>query len=248
MVLGEQLRKKFMERYSRVFEKIDDWVVDNIPGFIYRIPTRLGDQLRIWKWGLQRIFRSYHASDRDMWELHDHLAEVILPKLVAFKKSYRHGMPIDFLDYEENAGWRNKEEYDADVAAGRIVGGGPEAWEATIDEMIFAFEFAMTRRSGKYERDFFKKYPQYNWKAKTEKARQVMRWAHMRNGSMQSLDEFEEPPEGTVKVSPGLVDLGDNDDKDYRVYYHDMDLEIEAHKRAEKGLALFAKYFFSLWD
>lgn len=240
---------KAKKRYERVFEKLDDWALDHVHRSIYRIPTRIADFYRSIKWTLQRLFRKSHASDCDIWGLRDHLAEVILPKLVAFKKSYRRGMPIAFMDYEENCDWANKEEYDVDVKKGLIIGGGPEAWEKTIDEMIFAFEYVLVDHGRRYEWEFFKKYPQYNWRAKTKKARHVMRWAHMKDGSIQSLDEFEEPPEGTVKVNSNIIDLGEHASKESSsVYYHDFDLQLEAHERAEAGLQLFAKYFFNLWD
>lgn len=102
------------------------------------------------KYFFQRIFRSNHASDRDIFELFPRLAEIILPKLKTFrKKTYAH--PGDFVDDENYKG---------------SVGGGQEKWNEYLDEMIFAFEFILADNfmNDKQLERFKKKYGDWELK------------------------------------------------------------------------------------
>lgn len=110
------------------------------------------------KYFFQRVFRSNHASDRDIFELFPRLAEIILPKLKTFRKK-TYAYPGDFVDDDNYIG---------------SVGGGQEKWNEYLDEMIFAFEFILADDSynPKMERKFKNKYG--DWNAKTEANKQIV--------------------------------------------------------------------------
>lgn len=84
------------------------------------------------KWFFQRIFRPCHVSDIDLWNLDITLAEVIYPKLKMFRHRIlskgTHGYPLAFSSND-----------------GGEVGGEFEGWVASIDEMLFAFEFILAQ-------------------------------------------------------------------------------------------------------
>ncbi len=64
----------------------------------------------------------------DTWSMDVTLAEIILPMLIQLKAT-QHGYPNDFYegDIEKN------------IPPGEI-GGGPEAWAAVLDKMIWSFQ------------------------------------------------------------------------------------------------------------
>ena len=124
------------------------------------------------KWFFQRIFRSYHASDCDLWGLSHHLADVILPKLKAFRRSNLHGYPQYFSDDEDHPG---------------EIGGGFDKWMETLDDMIFAFEFMQAEEApdeSKIRKEFNKKYG--DWEEKTEANKKTMSWYRNEDGLMTS--------------------------------------------------------------
>jgi hypothetical protein len=75
----------------------------------------------------QRVFKGY--SRRDVWNLYTFIAEKTLEPLIELRKSI-HGIPIGVFESEEEM---DKDD-SSDVA---------KRWEGQIDEMIFAFKFAM---------------------------------------------------------------------------------------------------------
>jgi hypothetical protein len=106
---------------------------------------------------LQETFRRNHLADCMIWEMQFYLAKDILRYLNAFKKHPRSGYPGCFSEYNENE-WKNKEDYDAAITEGRILGGGEAAWEKIIDECIMAFEYVVNDGNFKKESAWFIKH------------------------------------------------------------------------------------------
>lgn len=156
------------------------------------------------------------------------------------------GYPIDFTEYDpEHAGpWANKEEYDKEIESGTLVGGGPEAWEAVLDEMIFAFELFKADEDEKHYKQFVKKYG-YDWEAKTPENKIVSTWyRNPETGQSMMIGEEADPP-GPPWVKDNDRGLGAVLGKPF---YYNYKLHTEAWARAQKGFELFGKYFGALWD
>jgi hypothetical protein len=89
---------------------------------------------------MQRIFRKDHIADLDLFDLDLNLALYIYPRIKAFVKAEKPGYPGYFAEYLESE-WKSREEYDKAVKEGKIAGGGAEAWNAVLQEILFAFEW-----------------------------------------------------------------------------------------------------------
>lgn len=195
------------------------------------------------KWFIQRLFRSYHASDCNLWGLGHHLAKVILGKLKAFRALPLHGCPMCFSEYDEH-GWRSKEEYDEAIAKGEMSGGSDEAWLKTLDEMIFAFEFICYYDEGS-EKDLAKFLKKYNLKYPHEEIPE--------NRKVNYIYSFNNV-DGKRNIMSSHLPPDDPENKENRIYlgedvhYYNFELEGEYWDRVQKGLQLFAKHFMSLWD
>lgn len=218
----------------------------NIPNFFKKI-----------KWSLQRIFRKGHYSDLDLWGLDWRLNEIILPKLIAFRNQNLHGYPATFSEWdpEDDSGYgymgMTKEEYDKAKAEGHYVGGGFDAWLATLDEMIYAFEHQaysddMDRKGNPSKKRiaFFKKYGYLDPHRETEDNKS---WSYL----------YKTPDGG--RMSCGQHDYERIIGKDKEKYknhtligkfpsYYDKDADLEQQERAAKGFELFGRYFRNLWD
>ena len=197
---------------------------------------RLRDFYCLIKWGLQRLFRSHHASDCDLWGLYDRLTSIILPKLKAFRKIPLHGYPSSFCEWDENIGM-TKEEYDKAVKKGDVEGGESEAWLHVIDEMIFAFSFVeMDSFDEKKRAKFFKDFDIIDPHAKVPEHRKVGYAYKTKDGNTC----FSHLPPG--KEEKDWEYLGED------ISYFNLDLHKEQYERVQNGLNLFAKHFMSLWD
>lgn len=93
------------------------------------------------KWILQKLFTKAHVSDFDLWGLYIYLTPIIYYKLRAFRDKKRLGYPCSFENMEQ--------------------------WDACLDEMLFAFEFIMSKENIKNENEFKKKYG--DWEARIKK-------------------------------------------------------------------------------
>jgi len=201
---------------------------------------KIADAYRSIKWFLQRLFRSYHASDCDIWNLHEYLTPIILGKLIAFRNSPLHGYPSCFSEYCENE-WKSKEEYDDAVDKGDILGGEQAAWLKVIDEMIFAFEFLNYYEASDKKRDkMLKKYGLEYPHKKIPENRMVHYVYKYGKGEDEHIMSSHLPPKD--KENEKYTYLGED------VSYYNFDLEREYYERVEKGMKLFAKYYLSLWD
>ncbi len=207
---------------------------------------RFWDKIRNTKWFFQRIFRSSHASDCDLWGLADHMAPIIAKKLVEFRKINLHGTPMYFVDYDKEnySGWETEEKYEEARAAGEIGGGGHEAWGKAIDEMIFAFEYtAYYNGISERKREYF--LNKYNLEDPSEKkpSNRDVGYVYKNEDEDDHHTMYTgDPPEVIGKENKGYKFVGES------VHYHNKKLERDFYERAQKGLDLFAKHYWSLWD
>jgi len=103
------------------------------------------------KYAFQKIFRKNHISDYEIWNCRECLAKYILPRLNALRSQDFLCFPNDVnsislsrtvIDKKNN---RHKEEL--------------ANWLKTMDEMIFAFEYALYGDSAdKKSADFYTRY------------------------------------------------------------------------------------------
>ena len=112
--------------------------------------TRTKQMLYNIKWFFQKIFRKNHISDIEIWDCYQHLAKFILPRIKALRTQ-------DFLCYPNDVNSiscsrtvaKDDDEYDQQQIAD---------WKKNLDEMIFAFEYALYGdASDKDQRDFYLK-------------------------------------------------------------------------------------------
>jgi hypothetical protein len=218
--------------------------------FWYRSIARIPDWYREVKWFFQRLFRSYHASDCDIWGLHDHLAPIILGKLKAFRASPLHGYPSIFSEWgyegctDEYGGMgMTKEEYDKAREAGDFVGGEFDAWLKTLDEMIFAFDFMTNYEASDKKRDAM--LARYGLEYPHKKIPENKRVNYVyRIGKKGEKDSH-------IMTSHVPPDDPENKNREYLgedIGYYNFELERKYYERVQKGLSLFAKHFMSLWD
>lgn len=189
------------------------------------------------KWTFQKIFRKSHTSDPDLWSLDYFLAKKILPALKDFRKQDLNGYPSEFSSFEEASITRSaenpltKEEYE-DL----YVGGGFDKWLATIDKMIFGFEYTIAQNECSEEK-FYKKY---NLKDPYEKIEE------------NAWDEYvyETNVNGSIGTcwSPHELDEEGYTFVEKRKKYYNDKLHRSYLKKAQEGLELFGKHFTSLWD
>lgn len=115
-------------------EELEEWANKKYPWYqelwwaIRRIPNRI-DFILTPKYKLEKEHKEIGLGywDRpvkkyDTWNLSNHMAWVIYPKLVRFKRSERHGVP----GFYEDRGITFEEEI--------------AAWEVDLDKMIYSFQ------------------------------------------------------------------------------------------------------------
>ena len=209
---------------------------------IYTVIRFFKDLPRNTKYFLQKVFRSTHTSDFEVWCLFSPMAKWILPRLYQFKKSKRMGYPGIFSEYYENE-WKSKEEYDESVASGKTLSGGPEAWEKVLDEIIFAFEFTLADEGiKKYEKPFMKKYGDWNEEI-PENLQQHNWYRHKTDGScmLPGTAPTDTPPDlSEYEPDPDNIMGGE--------FYYNMEMHQEFAERAYEGFKLFGRFFQSFWD
>ncbi len=212
------------------------------------------------KYGFQKLFSPCNCSSRDLWSLDHHLAKIIYPKIKAYKEYERHGYPNYFSEYDENA-WGSKEKYEKEIADGNIAGGGPDAWEKTLDEIIFAFEYFLFGRdpfpeNGPKANNFFKKYGYKNPFAKIPENKNID-YTYKMTPDYLAKENEKSMAKKFGGLSPyvlsGEPDLHIKEPENYiliksREHYYDCKYHMEIEKRGMKGFELFGKFFTSLWD
>jgi hypothetical protein len=172
----------------------------------------------------------------------------------------RHGYPSAFSEYSENT-WKSKEEYDNAIKEGKIKGGGLEAWEKVLDEIIFAFEWHLyckdSRGTDKCAINFFEKYGYKNPYAEAEENKSVSYIYHMSEKYIN--EQIEESPD--LKEFGGLAPECLSDECDLHIKepgnysfiresirYSDTRYIMEIRNRALEGFRLFGEYFINFLD
>lgn len=111
-----------------MLEAIKDW-------FVYSLwKNRIERTYYNLKCLFQRALRRNHLADRDLWHADFTIAERILPILQAFRAASKAGYPGVFCEWNEEDAWPGSKKED-------FLGGEMNAWNAVLDEMIFAFEW-----------------------------------------------------------------------------------------------------------
>jgi hypothetical protein len=212
-------------------------------GLFHFIPWRIRDMYYSIKYMIQWIFRPNHLSDMELWNLDLTMAKWIYPRLKVFVKKKRNGYPGIFSEYNKNE-WKSKEEYEEAIKTGKHLGGGTEAWDEILQEMIFAFEWKIYYEDYNNEKQRDKFCKKWGIKNPHEK--------RLENKRINYVYKSLEP--GFAGCTSDDPELDKKEPEKYlflrrHVYYYDVkyDTEIIA-RRAQKGFELFGKYFSNLWD
>jgi hypothetical protein len=127
------------------------------------------------------------------------------------------------------------------IADGTHLGGGSEAWEEALNEIIFAFEWMLhfDEYKNRIQKDNFCK--KWNIKNPYEK--------NLENKTIHYVYDMQD---GGSCISDES-DLDEKEPEKYRftrrtVGYHNVNTVIEMQERARKGFELFGKYFMNFWD
>jgi hypothetical protein len=172
------------------------------------------------------------------------MAKKMLPKMVAFRNQRFHSFPNSFLEYDDFKDTMSLEEYSKGVASGIFVGGGLEAWLKTLDEIIYAFRWAIYGDypmcdHDKKEKEFYLHYfGEYPYEEKEENL-SITYW-YKKKG--EELTCYASTSDTEYKRSDG-----------YRLVYKDKDysndkLITAARERAYRGFELLGKHFCDLSD
>ena len=182
---------------------------------------------------IQRIYRRNHVSDRDIWGIYYRLAEISLPKLIAFKNSNRHGTPM-FDDYTED-------ETDDQCEARE------KKWDDILDKMIMGMKYVLmendSRKYKKYEKELKDQFG--DWDAKTEENKHYFLWKRTSDNMSQLCDDPSELSDEDIKER--IKEDGPNW-LEKSVFYYNCNLYNEISKKAQEGLKLYGEYFMNLWD
>jgi hypothetical protein len=254
--MGKRLSKEQEEALKNVLEVETDCrsyyslseIISRLPG---QIRVSLTDMIQRFP---QHIFRPCHLSDRERWSLRLTMAKWICPRLKFFiKRSIAY--PSLFREYLEDE-WESKEQYDEAIREGKFEGGGPEAWDKILQEMIFSFEYIIYHeyrgfhpfrgdvRNYKQCDKFYKKWGIKNPYEKSLENKSIkyvykdVKYGGRRFSNNPELDK-EEPEE--YRYLDRIVSY--NSDAMNRPEY-----VREIERRAQKGLELFGKYFCDLYD
>jgi hypothetical protein len=181
------------------------------------------------KYLLQRLFRSYGCSDRDLWCMDYTFAKMILPKLAAYRKTQGEGYPVAFMNWnqlKDSGVYKNKQAFDKAVKSGDHVGGGAAKWEQVLDTMIFGFEFVIAEMgTDKEETAFRRKHGDYV--AELPSNKQTTQW--YKDGDCLTTEKTKTPYAKEV-------------------YYFNEKMYDAFEKRSEEGLAMFGRFFRYLHD
>jgi len=252
--------KSLPEKPDSIFDFDNDKKPSVFEIIFYRIKYHFENFFYGIKYGFQKLFRPYHASDLELWNLGGLMAKMLYPKILAYKKKERHSYPGNFSEYHKKE-WKSKDEYDNAVKEGKIKGGGPDAWEKVLDEIIFAFEWHLYCKdflgTDKCAIKFFEKYGYKNPYAKTEENKSISYIYHMSERYIN--EQVEKSP--YLKEFGGLApeclsdecDLHIKEPEKYsfireRIFYMDTRYIMEIEKRALEGFRLFGEYFTNFWD
>lgn len=196
----------------------------------------------------QRVFRKNHLSGSDVWNLSHELAPKILKRLVAFRDSEKSGFPATFSEWEgddaDHCMGMTRGEYDAAILNGDLDGGGSKEWDRILNEMVFAFDYSVNHDNDFDNQKFFDKWGIKNPYRETE---DNLSWGYSYigpEGYHTSCGDHDIKKDGGIDK---LREKGCTNITKHRTYL-DMDLITEQNKRVQKGMELFGKYYWNLWD
>lgn len=166
-----------------------------------------------------------HFSQKELWNLDSTLAPIIHQALVQFKNSNRHGFPMLAVEDYLKEIKRMSEEQIKQMFKDNPNGDYNRSdvipfFEQVLDNMIFAF-------SKEAKLDYYDIVEQpYN------------------------IRFMEKEDEGTVRFSQLITELkSGKTQEDYDLYQaNEKQYYINLNLKVEKGLNLFARYFYTLWD
>jgi hypothetical protein len=224
--------------YKYTFEKDDSKRAFSLKLFVVSVYRTMRSWAPVYKTRmlLQRTFRRDHLSDNMIWETGFYTSKELLKRLRAYKKHKRMGYPSTFSEYDEMT-YKSRAEYDKYVASGDIVGGGPEKWEETLDQMIQAFEYVAEIADDvdtPKTRAWYEKY--YGFSPYDE--------SDIRNQS-KSFYTREKKEDGSIAVKTSKTPFDDCLIREININY-DLLKYIEDDIQAK--LHLFAEYLRALWD
>lgn len=152
----EESMKNVLEEPNELFEMEPYTLWDKITLPFYRMHYKITNFYHSLKYWLQRKVRSHGCADIDLWNLDSHLAQVIVTKLEAFKKSNRHGYPGWITPDEDFKGEKDSDEEWEYCRA---------KWEKILDEMIAEMKYLIDDKYDieqlEYDKTLESKYVQY---------------------------------------------------------------------------------------
>lgn len=176
----------------------------------------------------QRI--KYGYCDRDVWSI-DWWFLSIVPNMLEDLRETTHGYPGELMN-SSSQDLSEEEQEKADEA-------GMQKWRDTLSEMIFLFREALDdtcTRENPYEEEH-------------RKAQEVFdkKYGIFGEGLLTKEDKAEEKKTGTHRMYM-LSDVPEY--KDISDKYHEEWSKIQSYQAEckEKGLNLFNKWFWNLWD
>jgi hypothetical protein len=189
---------------------------------------------------IQTVFRSTHISDDKIWETGSYMSQYCYKMLSAFKNYNRNGYPGIFSEYSENE-WGTKEAYDAAIAEGRMIGGGPAAWEKILDHILMALEYrAFEGNTAILEKWWDKHFGMNPWDENYE-CNQYDKYEFRYKDDPQHLGchmTFGKPPEDPEKCEYIKHEL----------CFGNSELLRYAEEVVQQGLELMGHYWTSFWD
>jgi hypothetical protein len=228
---------------SALDENSDGYLTPTLPLFLYNCYRRIRgwDPVYAMRMSLQRIFRSNHLADCDIWEAGYTIAKQSLKIVKAFKDYDRHGIPSIFSEYHENE-WKSKEEYDKAIADGKMLGGGQDAWEKVLDHIIMALEYkANEGNKAKLEEEWWIKYFGMNPYDESNRCNKYEKYEFRYKDDNKNIGchmTFDSPPEDPERCEYIKKEI----------CYGNSELVRYAEELVQEGFELFGKYCTAMWD
>ena len=201
---------------------------------------------KLWSWGpiwrfrqwCQASFRRNGLSDSMVWNAHTTMSEYCYKVLLAYKKSERGGYPSVFQGYEERQNYMSKEEYEEKIKSGEFMGGGENAWEATLDHIIMALEYHAIRDTRKYG-EWFVRYFGMDPHEENNKCNEYIDYEYRDIGEHKSIACTW----SSQKPDPSKVEWC----TEKRGYYNG-ELAWYAEGCVQYGLELLGRFWTQMWD
>ena len=181
-----------------------------------------------------------HFTKKDTWNLDYVLSEFILTGLQKFKETNRHGYPsLVLLDYlNEHTTLSEEDKKSAHLYGDATKFGIKEQdiikyWETILDDMMFSFNYKEHKEYYQIERSLTVSNlcnPDKFTKEELETA------VHIDKKYGKCTRFITKPKDGYTQRDVDEYELR------RKKYYEQL------NERKTKGLQLFAKYFYNLWD